>query len=172
MTNGSLMKVESIAECSLWSILLYFWPALSDYQSWKLFFGLFESSRFTRVLLYPIFRQWEWQFYTSFAIYFSINHRYKKAILFADVSLSQSRQFFWTCVSFCMVWVSVWVNYPQDSWWVLKVRFPYWQQILLLYWFCCHLLTFFKINFQMVWIQIVTDILFNLIWIQAVCKGH
>ena len=24
MTNGSLMKVESIAECSLWSILQYF----------------------------------------------------------------------------------------------------------------------------------------------------
>ena len=33
MTNGSLillMKVESIAECSNWSILQYFWPALSD----------------------------------------------------------------------------------------------------------------------------------------------
>ena len=30
MTNGSLMKVESIAECSTWSILQYFWPALSD----------------------------------------------------------------------------------------------------------------------------------------------
>ena len=30
MTNGSLMKVESIAECSPWSILLYFGPALSD----------------------------------------------------------------------------------------------------------------------------------------------
>ena len=29
MTNGSLMKVESIAECSHWSILQYFWPALS-----------------------------------------------------------------------------------------------------------------------------------------------
>ena len=27
MTNGSLMKVESIAECSTWSILQYFWPA-------------------------------------------------------------------------------------------------------------------------------------------------
>ena len=26
MENGSLMKVESIAECSLWSILQYFWP--------------------------------------------------------------------------------------------------------------------------------------------------
>ena len=30
MTNGSLMQVESIAECSTWSILQYFWPALSD----------------------------------------------------------------------------------------------------------------------------------------------
>ena len=40
MTNGSLMKVESIAECSPWSILQYFWPALSDNRSWKLIFGL------------------------------------------------------------------------------------------------------------------------------------
>ena len=30
MTNGSLMKVGSIAECSPWSILQYFRPALSD----------------------------------------------------------------------------------------------------------------------------------------------
>ena len=28
--NGSLMKGESIAECSPWSILQHFWPALSD----------------------------------------------------------------------------------------------------------------------------------------------
>ena len=35
MTNDSLMKVKSIAECSLWSILQYFWPALSDNCSWK-----------------------------------------------------------------------------------------------------------------------------------------
>ena len=35
MTSGSLMKVESIAECSLWSILQYFWPAFSDNWSWK-----------------------------------------------------------------------------------------------------------------------------------------
>ena len=40
MTNGSLMKVESIAECSPWSILQYFWPALSDDLSWKNNFGL------------------------------------------------------------------------------------------------------------------------------------
>ena len=30
MENGSLMKVESIAEFSPWSILQYFLPALSD----------------------------------------------------------------------------------------------------------------------------------------------
>ena len=35
------MTVESIAECSPWSILQYFWPALSDDWSWKLNFGLF-----------------------------------------------------------------------------------------------------------------------------------
>ena len=38
MTNGSLMKVESIAECS---ILQYYWPALSDYWSRKPILGLF-----------------------------------------------------------------------------------------------------------------------------------
>ena len=42
MTNGSLMKVKSIAECSPWSILRCFWPALSDNWSWKPFCGLFE----------------------------------------------------------------------------------------------------------------------------------
>ena len=31
MTNGSLMKVKSIAECSPLSILQYFWPALFIY---------------------------------------------------------------------------------------------------------------------------------------------
>ena len=51
MTNGSLMKVEIIAECSPQSILQYFWPAWSDYWSWKPIFGLFESGGFTQVLL-------------------------------------------------------------------------------------------------------------------------
>ena len=32
-TNGSLMKVKSIAECSPWSILQYFLPALSNSRS-------------------------------------------------------------------------------------------------------------------------------------------
>ena len=35
ITNGSLMKVTSIAECSPWSILQYFLPALSD--NWSSF---------------------------------------------------------------------------------------------------------------------------------------
>ena len=52
MTNGSLLKVESIAECSPWSILQYFWPASSNNWSWKQIFGLFESRCFTQVVLY------------------------------------------------------------------------------------------------------------------------
>ena len=52
MTTGSLMKIESIAECSPWSILQYCWPALSDNRPWKPILGLFESGRFTQVLLY------------------------------------------------------------------------------------------------------------------------
>ena len=48
------MKVKSIAECSPWSILQYFWPALAiiclENQ-----FSVFESGRFTQVLLYMYF---------------------------------------------------------------------------------------------------------------------
>ena len=46
------MKVESIAECSPWSILQYFWPALSDNWSLKPIFGHFESGSLTQVSLY------------------------------------------------------------------------------------------------------------------------
>ena len=56
MTNGSLMKVESIAECSHWSILQYFWPALSENLSWKPNFGFFLSGRLRQVLLYFIWK--------------------------------------------------------------------------------------------------------------------
>ena len=49
----SLMKVKSIAEA--WSILQYFWPALSGNWTWKPIFGLFERSRFTQVLSLPSF---------------------------------------------------------------------------------------------------------------------
>ena len=52
MINGSFMKVESKAECSPWSILQYFWPALSDNRSWKLIFGLILSGRLRQGLLY------------------------------------------------------------------------------------------------------------------------
>ena len=48
------MKMESIAECSEGSILQYNWPALSDNWSWKPIFSLFESGRFTQVLLYMV----------------------------------------------------------------------------------------------------------------------
>ena len=41
ITNGSLMKGKSNAECSPWSILHYFWPAVSDDWSWKPICGLF-----------------------------------------------------------------------------------------------------------------------------------
>ena len=46
MTNDNLMEVESFVECSTWSILQYFWPALSDNWSKKPIFGLLESDRF------------------------------------------------------------------------------------------------------------------------------
>ena len=48
MTNGSLMKVESIAECSHSAILL---TCIQDNWSLKTIFGLFESGCFTQVLL-------------------------------------------------------------------------------------------------------------------------
>ena len=52
MTNGSLMKVESIAECSKGSILQYFWPSLKDNWSWKLILVFLRVARFTQVFLY------------------------------------------------------------------------------------------------------------------------
>ena len=54
MTNGSLMKVENIAECSPWSILQYVWPALSDNLSWKPILVFFLSAHLRQVLLYSI----------------------------------------------------------------------------------------------------------------------
>ena len=41
MTNGNLMKVESIAECSPWIILQYMWPAFSDNWFLKTIYVLF-----------------------------------------------------------------------------------------------------------------------------------
>ena len=50
MANGSLMQVESIAECSLWIILQYIWPALSDNRSLKLILVFFVSGRLRQIL--------------------------------------------------------------------------------------------------------------------------
>ena len=57
MENGSVMENESIAECSPWSILQYFWPALSDNWYWKQFFFVcvfFLIGRLRQVLLYQV----------------------------------------------------------------------------------------------------------------------
>ena len=54
MENGSLMKVESIAECSRWSILQYFRPSLSDNLYSKTISVFFLSGRLRQVLLYFI----------------------------------------------------------------------------------------------------------------------
>ena len=51
MENESLMKVESIAECSKGSILQYFWPVLSDIRYWKPIFLFLMSYRLGQVLL-------------------------------------------------------------------------------------------------------------------------
>ena len=48
MANVSLMKVKSIAECSHWSIMQYFWPALSDNWSWKPISGLLKEAVLNR----------------------------------------------------------------------------------------------------------------------------
>ena len=50
MTNGSLMKVKSIAECS--SILL---TCIKRKRVLKTIFGLYESGSFTKVLLYSLY---------------------------------------------------------------------------------------------------------------------
>ena len=49
-TIGSLMKAESIAECSTWSILQYFWPALI----YNLSFVFLFSGRLRHVLLHVL----------------------------------------------------------------------------------------------------------------------
>ena len=85
MTNGSLMKVESIAERSLWSILQHFWPALSNIWSWKLIFGLL----------------FEWPLKTGFTVfcsqYFLSKDMFwlpKRNFILRDVSLSIQNIFF------------------------------------------------------------------------------
>ena len=74
MTNDSLM-VKSIAECSPWSILQYFWPALSDNWSWNHYFWSF----------------WEWLFYKGFTVEGEMT---KSQILYVLYTLSKYYTFF------------------------------------------------------------------------------
>ena len=53
MTTGSLMKVESIAECLEHSAILL--TCIKRYMVLKNFFALFWSGRFTQVLLQLFF---------------------------------------------------------------------------------------------------------------------
>ena len=52
MKNGSLTKVKSIAEFSPWSILQYFWLALSGDWSCKPILVFILSGGLKQVLLY------------------------------------------------------------------------------------------------------------------------
>ena len=52
MTNGSLMKVKGNAECFPWRILQNFDLHLAIAGLEKPILGIFESGRFTQVLLY------------------------------------------------------------------------------------------------------------------------
>ena len=52
LTNGSLMEVKRIAECSPWSILQYFLPVLRDNWPRKPMLVIFESGGFRQGLLY------------------------------------------------------------------------------------------------------------------------
>ena len=82
MTNGSLMKVKSIAEWSPWSILQYFWPALSHYRTWKSFLVILRVAilhRFYRTCIYPIEYSIHWFWYTiDWIVHFYIlrSHRF------------------------------------------------------------------------------------------------
>ena len=51
MENGSLIFVESIAECSYGSILQYIWPTLCDNWYWQPILLFFMGDRLGQVLL-------------------------------------------------------------------------------------------------------------------------
>ena len=75
MTNGSLMKVESIAECSPRSILQFFWPALD--------------------ILKTNFRSlWKLPFYTDFTVH-TLNNLEKIERTYNI--RKQQTQFYWAC---------------------------------------------------------------------------
>ena len=63
------MKVESIAECSIWGILQYFGPAVTI-MGLKIVLGLFESGRFTQVVLY--FEKSKYEFFGVLLYYIEI----------------------------------------------------------------------------------------------------
>ena len=65
MTNGSLMQVKSIAECSPWSILQYIWPAWSDNRSWKPFLVFFFELRLKAGFTVHCISVPEWFFFCS-----------------------------------------------------------------------------------------------------------
>ena len=88
MTNGSLMKVESIAERSPQSSLQYFWPALNNNWSWKPIFGLFYSGHFTQVL----------QLYVSL-----LNLQISMPQILSGLQYNAASTWLQTCTSWCML---------------------------------------------------------------------
>ena len=102
MTNGSLMKVKSIAEYSNGSILQYFWPALSDNWSWKpvfLFFRVAILHRFWSILQYfwpALSDNWSWKpVFLFFRV--AILHRFWSILQYFWPALSDNwswKQFF------------------------------------------------------------------------------
>ena len=54
-TDYHLMQVKSIAECSMESILQFFWPSIRHHWSLRALFCLFLSSRFRQFYCMPIY---------------------------------------------------------------------------------------------------------------------
>ena len=73
LTNG-MLKVESIAECSPWSILQYFRTVLSDNRSWKPFFVFFLSCCLRRLYRCRGFvcSVWLWYFLIILTLFFTL----------------------------------------------------------------------------------------------------
>ena len=94
MTNGSLMKVKSIAECSKGSILQYFRSSSSDNRSENQLLVFLLSGRLRQVLLYmlkfpnatdsgPKFRKVG----KSLCFFFYLNPYYRYVFFFLSQSL-------------------------------------------------------------------------------------
>ena len=82
MKNDSLMEVKSIVECSPWSILQYFEPALRDNWYWKPIFVFLLSAHLRQVLLY----------YVLLLISVFLFNQYKFSFLFVDQSQTVQTQ--------------------------------------------------------------------------------